>query len=383
MAELLALVRLEAFADRRPDALSGGQRQRVALARSLAPRPELLLLDEPLSALDRGLREATRAELVRVQRQLGTTFVMVTHDQEEALSMATRIGLLEGGRLAQVGTPAEIYERPASRSVAAFMGAANILPARVRAPGLLDLPSLGAVARRTRRACPATCTWRSGRSACACPAVRPPGRTRWRARWPRAPTAASWSTTACGRRADAAGQPAARRRGGRALPPGEAVCVSWPPDACILLPRMNRWLVLGPVWAWLLLFIALPAAIVVALSFSQAAASVPPYDPLVTWDGWRPRCTCWATTTRPWWRTTSTWTPALQSLLVASVSSVLCLLIGYPMALAIARAPERWRSLLLLLVMLPFWTGFLLRIVAWIGLLGDDGWINAALLGPG
>ncbi|MGI4946088.1 MAG: ABC transporter ATP-binding protein [Janthinobacterium lividum] len=137
--ELLVLVQMEAFADRRPDALSGGQRQRVALARSLAPRPELLLLDEPLSALDRGLREATRAELVRVQRQLGTTFMVVTHDQDEALSMATRIGLLEHGRLAQVGTPMDIYERPASRSVAAFMGAANILPARVVAPGLLAI----------------------------------------------------------------------------------------------------------------------------------------------------------------------------------------------------------------------------------------------------
>lgn len=140
--ELLALVQMEAFADRRPDALSGGQRQRVALARSLAPRPELLLLDEPLSALDRGLREATRAELVRVQRQLGTTFVVVTHDQDEALSMATRIGLLEGGRLAQVGTPIEIYERPTSRSVAAFMGAANILPAQIISPGQVAITGL-------------------------------------------------------------------------------------------------------------------------------------------------------------------------------------------------------------------------------------------------
>ena len=140
--ELLALVQMEAFADRRPDALSGGQRQRVALARSLAPRPDLLLLDEPLSALDRGLREATRAELVRVQRQLGTTFVVVTHDQDEALSMATRIGLLERGRLAQVGTPTDIYERPASRSVASFMGAANILPAQITAPGAVTLTGL-------------------------------------------------------------------------------------------------------------------------------------------------------------------------------------------------------------------------------------------------
>ncbi len=146
---------------------------------------------------------------------------------------------------------------------------------------------------------------------------------------------------------------------------------------------MNRWLVLAPVWAWLVLFIALPALIVVALSFSQAAASVPPYDPLITWSGWRPMLHVlgdnYATLVQDGYYLDA----ALQSLLVASVSSVLCLLIGYPMALAIARAPGAWRSLLLLLVMLPFWTGFLLRIVAWIGLLSDDGWINSVLLAVG
>src|SRR5207244_887733 len=119
---LLRLVRLEAFGGRRPEALSGGQRQRVALARALAPRPRLLLLDEPMSALDRGLREQTRQELLRVQRETGTTFVLVTHDQDEALAMATRIGLLHQGRLVQVGTPTDVYERPASRYVAEFMG---------------------------------------------------------------------------------------------------------------------------------------------------------------------------------------------------------------------------------------------------------------------
>ena len=146
VAELLELVRMTEFAARKPDALSGGQRQRVALARALAPRPRLLLLDEPMSALDRGLREQTRQELLRVQRQTGTTFVLVTHDQDEALAMATRIGLLHEGRLAQVGTPAELYERPASRYVAGFMGNDNVLPALVRAPGPpaeLELDGIG------------------------------------------------------------------------------------------------------------------------------------------------------------------------------------------------------------------------------------------------
>ena len=146
---------------------------------------------------------------------------------------------------------------------------------------------------------------------------------------------------------------------------------------------MNRWLVLAPVWAWLLLFIAMPAGIVLALSFSQAAASVPPYDPLLSWDGWRPVLHLLSDNYQTLVEDDFYLNAALQSLLVASVSSVLCLLIGYPMALAIARAPERWRSLLLLLVMLPFWTGFLLRIVAWIGLLADDGWINSVLTGLG
>ena len=144
VAALLALVRLSDFAGRRPDALSGGQRQRVALARALAPRPRLLLLDEPLSALDRNLREQTRQELLRVQAETGATFVLVTHDQDEALAMATRIGLLHQGRLVQVGTPAEIYERPATRYVAEFMGAANILPGRVDG-GVLVLDGIGPV----------------------------------------------------------------------------------------------------------------------------------------------------------------------------------------------------------------------------------------------
>ena len=236
VGELLGLVRMESFADRRPDALSGGQRQRVALARSLAPRPELLLLDEPLSALDRNLRDATRAELVRVQRQLGTTFVLVTHDQEEALSMATRIGLLEGGRLAQVGAPAEIYERPASRSVAAFMGAANILPARVQAPGLLALPSLGALAQADT----------AGLSGDLHVALRPERLrlARGAAAGPNAVAGQVTETAYRGVMVDHRVQVGGVALlvslslgdgAGATIPPGEAVCVSWSRDACVLL----------------------------------------------------------------------------------------------------------------------------------------------------
>jgi putrescine transport system ATP-binding protein len=127
VAQALTLVRLDGLGARKPSQLSGGQRQRVALARALVKRPKILLLDEPLAALDRKLREGTRFELVRLQEELGLTFIMVTHDQEEAMSMATRLAVMDLGRVVQVGTPHEVYERPRSRFVADFIGIANIL----------------------------------------------------------------------------------------------------------------------------------------------------------------------------------------------------------------------------------------------------------------
>jgi putrescine transport system ATP-binding protein len=135
VAEMLALVRMEGLGDRRPAALSGGQRARIALARALAKRPKLLLLDEPLSALDKNLRESMQFELQTIQDRTGTTFVIVTHDQEEAMTMATRLAVMDRGTLAQVGTPAEVYEYPNSRFTAEFLGTANILEGVVEATG--------------------------------------------------------------------------------------------------------------------------------------------------------------------------------------------------------------------------------------------------------
>jgi putrescine transport system ATP-binding protein len=143
VAAALAMVGLEGFDRRRPHQLSGGQRQRVALARSLVMRPRLLLLDEPLGALDAGLRERTGFELRALQRETGAAFVMVTHDQEEALALADRVALLDAGHVAQVGPPREIYERPASRFVARFLGAANVLEGRA-AEGRFDSAEAGA-----------------------------------------------------------------------------------------------------------------------------------------------------------------------------------------------------------------------------------------------
>lgn len=124
--ELLHLVKLEDYGRRRPDQLSGGQRQRVALARSLAKRPKLLLLDEPLGALDKKLREETQFELVKIQETLGVTFIVVTHDQEEAMSLATRIGVMNQGEIVMVGEPTDVYEFPNSRFVAGFIGSVNM-----------------------------------------------------------------------------------------------------------------------------------------------------------------------------------------------------------------------------------------------------------------
>jgi putrescine transport system ATP-binding protein len=131
VAEMVALVRLEGMEKRKPDQLSGGQRQRVALARSLARRPQVLLLDEPLAALDKKLRERTQAELMELQRCLGTTFIIVTHDQEEAMTMADRIGVMDAGRLEQVATPRDLYEAPHSRWVAEFVGDVNLFDGEV------------------------------------------------------------------------------------------------------------------------------------------------------------------------------------------------------------------------------------------------------------
>jgi putrescine transport system ATP-binding protein len=131
--EMLALVQMSDCARRRPHELSGGQRQRVALARALAKMPKLLLLDEPLAALDRKLRAETRLELIGIQESVGITFLVVTHDQEEALSMGSGVAVMNRGRLAQVGTPAEIYEQPASRFVADFVGEVNLFEGELTA----------------------------------------------------------------------------------------------------------------------------------------------------------------------------------------------------------------------------------------------------------
>jgi putrescine transport system ATP-binding protein len=135
VGEILDIVKMGAFAARKPHQLSGGQRQRVALARALVKRPKLLLLDEPLAALDKKLREHTQFELLNIQQRLGVTFIVVTHDQEEAMTLGQRLGVMNQGRIVQVGTPAEIYESPASRFVADFIGSVNLFEGQLSESG--------------------------------------------------------------------------------------------------------------------------------------------------------------------------------------------------------------------------------------------------------
>src|SRR5712692_4216301 len=163
VAQMLALVRLEGHGKRKPHRLSGGERQRVALARSLVKRPSVLLLDEPLAALDKKLRGETQLELMQLQEKLGLTFVIVTHDQEEAMTVADRIGVMDQGRLIQVATPPEIYEQPNSRWVADFIGDVNLIEGKVVEAGPTATTVASACAAQLR----------------ACPCDAKPGATVW------------------------------------------------------------------------------------------------------------------------------------------------------------------------------------------------------------
>src|SRR5437870_2068786 len=149
---MLALVKLAGLGDRKPHQLSGGERQRVALARALVKHPRVLLLDEPLAALDKKLRSETQFELIHLKDRLGLTFMIVTHDQEEAMTVADRIGVMDRGRLAQVAPPPEIYEQPTSRWVADFIGDVNLIEGRVGAAGAGEMVIESAAAGRLRAA---------------------------------------------------------------------------------------------------------------------------------------------------------------------------------------------------------------------------------------
>src|SRR6202047_170620 len=169
VAEMVALVKLEGLEKRKPDQLSGGQSRRGARAPSLARRPQVLLLDEPLAALDKKLRESTQLELMELQRRLGMTFIIVTHDQEEAMTMADRIGVMDQGRLEQVATPRKLYEAPNSRWIAEFVGDINMIEGRIEQ----RLEHRWTVATRTAGTLVAAAPGQPTTKATICVAIRP------------------------------------------------------------------------------------------------------------------------------------------------------------------------------------------------------------------
>ena len=167
VAEVLALVELKGFEKRKPSQISGGQAQRVALARALVNKPAVLLLDEPLGALDLKLRKQMQVELKRIQQEVGITFIYVTHDQEEAMTMSDRIAVMNKGHYEQLGDPESLYERPTTRFVAGFLGVSNLLPGQARRRHHRRLCPRSRCATRARCACPRLCSTarRSSRSA--------------------------------------------------------------------------------------------------------------------------------------------------------------------------------------------------------------------------
>ena len=239
VAEMLGLTRLQGFGGRKIDQLSGGQRQRVALARSLIKRPRVLLLDEPLAALDKKLRAETQFELMELQRKLGTTFVIVTHDQEEAMIIADRIAVMNQGRLMQVATPSEIYERPNSRWVADFIGEVTIVEGRAAAAGTID-SALGPLSVADRDAGTGDAVWLALRpEKIVMSAERPAG----------AKNMLAGTISEIGYRGEMSAYKVrladgslmkvsianVNARGGVPFAEGDAVWLSWPPDAGIVL----------------------------------------------------------------------------------------------------------------------------------------------------
>ena len=246
--ELLAVVRLTMFADRKPAQLSGGQQQRVALARALANYPSALLLDEPLGALDLKLRQAMQIELKRIQREVGITFIYVTHDQEEALTMSDRIAVMNEGRVEQIGPPQEIYHSPTSVFVANFIGVANLIPAVVQQVQALDATVL--VAGRYR--VPVPIAGQRLRPGAAATIMVRPERLRLSAACPADGTGVPVTVehavfqgpvVRCTLRAGDGSEIVAHVGPEQTLPalePGLALWVGWDPDAARLLPPAGK-----------------------------------------------------------------------------------------------------------------------------------------------
>ena len=427
---MLKLVKLEQFAKRKPHQLSGGQRQRVALARSVAKRPKVLLLDEPLGALDKKLREETQFELMDLQQSLGLTFVVVTHDQEEAMTMADRIAILDKGEVMQVATPAEIYEAPNSRFVAGFVGNVNMFEGKVAARD-------AGTARITGASGAEIVVENAGDAAAGNTvafAIRPE-KIKVSSRRPEGATNAmegevydlaylgdmtvyhvrlddgqvvKASALNSARASDDAAElerprldilPARCRR--RADQIGAAMsnvaistdhtassgAASRPAASRAVAALVSRLVIIVP-YLWLLVFFLIPFVIVFKISLSQTAIAMPPYVPALSLDdgisGLFSQFGEMNFDNYVWLTEDALYINAyVSSIVIAAISTFLTLLVGYPIAYGMARAPATLRPTLLMLVILPFWTSFLIRVYAWIGILKPEGLLNQFLQAVG
>src|SRR6266404_3229895 len=378
VAEMVALVKLEGLAQRKPDQLSGGQKQRVALARSLARRPKVLLLDEPLAALDKKLRESTQLELMELQRRLGMTFIIVTHDQEEAMTVASRIGVMDAGCLEQVATPRELYEAPHSRGIARCRGTA---PADHKNRRLRrDPPREGqAVAPRPGVRCGQyACDQPAGRRRDRCQLSRRYYQLQGEARYRRGLAvvdgqhgAARYRRLQCEPARGGVVRPR-RLRGAGAM------------SARRIFTRPARIAAIAP-YLWMALFFLVPFGFVLKISLSQTAIAQPPYLPVFDpAQGFAALKAALAGLSPDNFRLLVSDNlyvfSYVRSLVVAIVSTSILLVIGYPIAYGMARLPQRWQGIAMMLVIVPFWTSFLIRIYAWINILQHDGLLNKILL---
>ena len=402
VAEMVALVKLEGMEKRKPDQLSGGQKQRVALARSLARRPQVLLLDEPLAALDKKLRESTQAELMDLQRRLGTTFIIVTHDQEEAMTMAGRIGVMDAGRLEQVATPRDLYEAPRSRWIAEFVGDVNLFEGEViaREHGRLTITTreAGTIAVAEPRQ-PVTNDVvsvairpekiRMSRHASASDAGAPQASNRLEG------TIAEISylggLTSYRIRLDFGrghprvdGQHRAARHGCLSCEPARGGLVhvrrlrgAGAMSARRIFAGPARLAAIAP-YLWMVLFFLVPFGFVLKISLSQTAIAQPPYTPVFDFtEGLAAVKAAFGELSLDNFRLLVSDNlyilSYLRSLVVAVTSTAILLLIGYPIAYGMARLPRTWQGVAMMLVIVPFWTSFLIRIYAWINILQHDG----------
>ena len=382
----------------------------MALARSLVKRPKLLLLDEPLAALDKKLREQTQFELMEIQQRVGITFVIVTHDQDEAMTVADRIAVMEEGRIAQVDTPSAIYEAPRSRYVAEFIGDVNIFEGRARAVNgndlaveLADAPDdLAAPARADGPAAGDTVMLavRPEKIEIA-PQAPPPGTANamagevteiaylgsvstYRVRLDSGKMVVSTQTNRHRprRRSHRPGRARASLLAGRGEHP--APLMSSKSERRKPARAGGGWLGRGSVIAspylWLLFFFLVPFVIVLKISVAEVQLAIPPYTPLFAWpEGGSFELFAVGDNYRLLIEDSLYIRAYANSLKIAAISTAIALLVGFPIAYAMARAPRAWQASLVMLVILPFWTSFLIRVYAWIGILKNEGMLNGVL----